>query len=83
VSPVKYELEFYIPKYDILYSNRRENLKPYIAVIFLRIKARPKRKSDYLTSICYAMQSLIVPQPYRSLRPVISAVTAVESAVPL
>jgi hypothetical protein len=30
VSPVKYELSFYIPEDDILHSHRRENLKPYI-----------------------------------------------------
>jgi hypothetical protein len=27
VSPVKYELGFYIPEDDILHSHRRENLK--------------------------------------------------------
>jgi hypothetical protein len=31
VSPVKYELGFYIPD-DILRSDRRENLKSYIAL---------------------------------------------------
>jgi hypothetical protein len=31
VSPVKCDLEFYIPEDDILHSHRRENLKPYIA----------------------------------------------------
>jgi hypothetical protein len=30
VSPVKYELGFYIPEDDILHSDRRENLKSYI-----------------------------------------------------
>jgi hypothetical protein len=29
VSPVKYELGFYIPEDDILHSHRRENLKSY------------------------------------------------------
>jgi hypothetical protein len=29
VSPVKYELCFYIPEDDILHSHRRENLKSY------------------------------------------------------
>jgi hypothetical protein len=29
VSPVKYELGFYIPEEDILHSHRRENLKSY------------------------------------------------------
>jgi hypothetical protein len=30
VSPLKYELGFYIPVDDILHSHRRENLKPYM-----------------------------------------------------
>jgi hypothetical protein len=30
MSPVKYELGFYIQECDILHSNRRENLKSYI-----------------------------------------------------
>jgi hypothetical protein len=30
VSPVKYEIHFYISEDDILYSHRRENLKSYI-----------------------------------------------------
>jgi hypothetical protein len=29
VSPVKYELGFYIPENDILHSHGRENLKSY------------------------------------------------------
>jgi hypothetical protein len=32
VSPVKYDLGFYIPEDDILHSDRRENLKSYIAL---------------------------------------------------
>jgi hypothetical protein len=32
VSPVKYELGAYIPEDDILHSERRENLKSYIAL---------------------------------------------------
>jgi hypothetical protein len=32
VSPVKYELCFYIPQDDILHSHCRENLKSYIAL---------------------------------------------------
>jgi hypothetical protein len=31
VSPVRYELDFYIPE-DILQSHRRDNLKSYIAL---------------------------------------------------
>jgi hypothetical protein len=30
VSPVKYELDFYIPEDDILHSDRREDLKSYV-----------------------------------------------------
>jgi hypothetical protein len=33
VSPVKYELDFYIPEDDILHSYYRENLKTYITNI--------------------------------------------------
>jgi hypothetical protein len=32
VSPVRYELGFYIPEDDILHSHRREDLKSYIAL---------------------------------------------------
>jgi hypothetical protein len=32
MSPVKYELGFYIPEDDILHSHCRENLKTYIAL---------------------------------------------------
>jgi hypothetical protein len=32
VSPVMYELGFYIPEDDILHSHGRENLKSYIAL---------------------------------------------------
>jgi hypothetical protein len=32
VSPVKYDLGFYIPDDDILHSHCRENLKSYIAL---------------------------------------------------
>jgi hypothetical protein len=30
MSPVRYELGFYIPEDDILYSDRREHLRSYI-----------------------------------------------------
>jgi hypothetical protein len=32
VSPVKYELGFYIPEDDILHSNCGENLKSYLLI---------------------------------------------------
>jgi hypothetical protein len=31
VSPVRYELGFYVPEDDILHSPRRENLRAYIS----------------------------------------------------
>jgi hypothetical protein len=34
LSPVRYELGFYIPEYSIFRSNRRENLKSYIVIKF-------------------------------------------------
>jgi hypothetical protein len=39
VSPVKYELGFYIPEDDILHSDRRENLKSYIGSFPNHIKS--------------------------------------------
>jgi hypothetical protein len=38
VSPVKYELGFYIPEDDILHSHRRENLK-YASLVLLSAAA--------------------------------------------
>jgi hypothetical protein len=32
VSPLRYELGLYMPEDDILHSDRRENLKSYIAL---------------------------------------------------
>jgi hypothetical protein len=47
VSPVKYELGFYIPEDDILHSHCREDLKSYIALtdwaLLLRRNASPVR----------------------------------------
>jgi hypothetical protein len=38
VSPVKYELGFYIPEDGILHSHRRETLKPYIDCLLLIVQ---------------------------------------------
>jgi hypothetical protein len=38
VSPVKYELGFYIPEDDILHSHRRDDLKYYIALSELTLQ---------------------------------------------
>jgi hypothetical protein len=40
VSPVRYELGFYIPEDAILHSHRRENLKSYIALTGWALKRR-------------------------------------------
>jgi hypothetical protein len=40
VSPVRYELGFYIPEDGILHSHRRERLKSYTAIISLSITDR-------------------------------------------
>jgi hypothetical protein len=37
VSPVKYELCFYIPEDGILHSYRRENIKYYVALTDLTL----------------------------------------------
>jgi hypothetical protein len=37
MSPVKYELGFYILEDSVLHSHRRENLKSYIALIGLTL----------------------------------------------
>jgi hypothetical protein len=37
VSPVKYELGFYIPEDTILHSHRRENLKSYIIFCYVKV----------------------------------------------
>jgi hypothetical protein len=42
VSPVKYELGFYIPEEDIPHSDRRDNDKPYISGhVHVRISPTP------------------------------------------
>jgi hypothetical protein len=48
VSPVKYELSFYIPEDGILNSHRRENLKSYIflKLFILLLSKLWKRKSS-------------------------------------
>jgi hypothetical protein len=37
VSPVKYELRFYIPEDGILHSHRREHLKSYMDGVLLAL----------------------------------------------
>jgi hypothetical protein len=40
MSPVKYELGFYITEDDILHSHRRENLKSYMVSVGLMDRAK-------------------------------------------
>jgi hypothetical protein len=46
VSPVKYELGFYIPEDDILHSHCRENLKSYVT------KMKAVYSSKVLVPVC-------------------------------
>jgi hypothetical protein len=36
MTPVRYELGFYIPEDDLLHSHRRENLKSYILLFMFK-----------------------------------------------
>jgi hypothetical protein len=49
VSPVKYELGFYIPEDDILHSHRRENLISYIGWNRFQDK---RVQNDKLAELC-------------------------------
>jgi hypothetical protein len=45
MSPVKYELGFYIPADDILHSHRRETLKSYTTLVLLvRVKVAETKR---------------------------------------
>jgi hypothetical protein len=56
VSPVRYELGFYIPEDDILHNHRREHLKSYI-VLPTAISCRLYTNSDVY--ICF--RALLTP----------------------
>jgi hypothetical protein len=47
MSPVRYELGFYIPEDDILHTHRRENLKSYLELtgwsMYQRCNMSPER----------------------------------------
>jgi hypothetical protein len=49
MSPVRYELVFYIPEDDILHSHRRGNLRPYIDPTMFSPSIRYKKylRSDW------------------------------------
>jgi hypothetical protein len=54
VSPVKYELGFYIPKDDILHSHYRETPKSYvIEYLFVACLFYPEEGGDmFLRNVC-------------------------------
>jgi hypothetical protein len=54
VSPMRYELGFYIPEDGVLFSRRRENLKPCIGGSKLK---RLKRYSE--TADCVVIRNLL------------------------
>jgi hypothetical protein len=63
VSPVKYELGFYIPEDDILHSHRRENHKSYI--LPLCSPQIPRERRCYTTGL---PSVVLHPQPLGYLR---------------
>jgi hypothetical protein len=48
MSPVKYELGFYISEDDILHSDHRENLKSYTIVFMVSALRTSELKKMYL-----------------------------------
>jgi hypothetical protein len=54
VSPVEYELGFYIPEDDILHSHYRENLKSYMSSFLYVDDVRTSQETDLRASTaCY------------------------------
>jgi hypothetical protein len=64
VSPVRYELGFYISEDDILHSQRRESLESYIIhackyTIYLRMPRKLMRYRNFMDKACtYEMFSV-------------------------
>jgi hypothetical protein len=52
VSPVRYELDFYIPEDGILHSHRYENLKSYIALTAWALQRR-RNVSPVRYELCF------------------------------
>jgi hypothetical protein len=57
VSPVRYELGFYIPEDGILHSHRRENLKSYIPVVFSFITTPAKFRGVVTEKYIYTLRT--------------------------
>jgi hypothetical protein len=49
VSPVRYELGFYIPKDDICHSHRRGNLKSYISYNKINVAIKKFLVENYVS----------------------------------
>jgi hypothetical protein len=62
VSPLRYELCFYIPEDDILHSHRRENLKPYTYTAMLLPVVLKPTSSDPTESSYLPLRSCAVVQ---------------------
>jgi hypothetical protein len=88
VSPVKYELGFYIPEDAILHSHRRENLKSYRA-----LTGFPSRTSSIIPLVynvtedccpveCYAVWFLQYPHGVTSHKTTFFIVNAVKTKNP-
>jgi hypothetical protein len=56
MSPMRYELSFYIPEDDIFHSPRRENLKSYIVSLY----REPVRRHVLLRSLLRLLVTAIV-----------------------
>jgi hypothetical protein len=57
---VKYELGFYIPEDDILYSHRRESLKSYIALTGWTLQRRSNVSPVRYELGCYIPEDTIL-----------------------
>jgi hypothetical protein len=56
VSPVKYELGFYIPEDGILYSHRRGNLKSYVTFLVSCFSIRLFSSSSHHVSLNFVLE---------------------------
>jgi hypothetical protein len=65
VSPVKYELCFYIPEDDILHSHRRENLKSYIVTVHGLRPCKQRRVATGHMHVCTLRTQLSVTEARR------------------
>jgi hypothetical protein len=67
VSPLKYELGFYIPEDDIVHSDRREHLKSYMGVrnaaTFIRFSFRLPHVCNIRSRCFFHLQDLMRAVP--------------------